>query len=797
MPRVRWLYHAVSLVVLAICLWGVLEQSRVAALPSRFEARHLEYPVRVGDAVAGSPGELRAIVQRYRPGTVVEVASRTSTLPIRLSRAFAFPRILISLVCGLFLWAVATFTLASRVDRGPVRDLYWGFHAYAMAVAIGGVYLPAEPLAPAMLLAFIRIAVMVLLPVLFLHFACCFPRRRSFLDRHPWVFPVLFASVTAAVLLQDGAALRWAVAPDPGRWRALALTSRLADLILIGADGAGCFVLFQNTRRVELERERRQVKWVLWGVLFGATPYAFLYLLPAILLGRPAIPIELGRLASIVIPLSFGIAVVRHKFLDIDIIIRRSLIYGVLAGGMGLLYFGIVVLAGHWVERRNPGAAPYLPVVAAIVAVLLFRPTRVALGRWVDRTFFKIRYNYAQALSAFRLAAPGVASQRELAGRTHVFLEQQLGPKRLLVLVPGAGGRSGPAPGDGAWVAGDPGAFGLERHRSRVAAAGTTSLPEIESAEFPAALRRAGYLLAEPIAVEGRVFGWILLGEKRSERRYIQEEMDLVAATSAEAARALDRLELVQHAAEESRERERLHEIDRHKTEFLSRVAHDLRTPLASVTWSVQNLLDGVVGPTDERMVTYLRSIQASTAQLARLVSNLLEISRLELRRTPPAPEPVDWRAVVEESVAALTPLAQSKRVRIDSRSEAGLGPVGGHRDKLGEIVTNLLENAVKYAPPGSTIEIRLGGAGSGHQRLTVRDHGPGVDPAERDAIFERFHQGAPSPYSDQRGFGLGLFVVKSYAEHLRGEVTACNHPEGGAMFTCDLPEWSARVVSP
>ncbi len=797
MPRVRWSYHAVSLVVLALCLWGVWAQSRVAALPRRFDPRHLEYPVRVEGAVAGSAAELRALVQRYPPGAAIEIDAPTGATALLLGHAFAFPRILVSLVCGLFLWAVAAFMLPSRVDRGPVRDLYWGFHCYALAVAVGGVYLPATPLVPQMLLPLVRIAVMVLLPVAFVHFACCFPRRRAFLDRQTWIFPALFAGAVAVVLLHDAAAVRWVLTPDPERWRALTGIGRLSDVILIAADATGCLVLVQNSRRVELERERRQVKWVLWGLLFGATPYAFLYVLPDIAFGRPWIPLELGRLASIVIPSSFGIAVIRHKFLDIDIIIRRSLIYGVLAGVLGLLYFAIAVLAGRWVEARYPPAAPFLPVLATILAVLLFRPTRAALGRWVDRTFFKIRYSYGQALALYRLTLPMAASQRAVADSTHLFLEQQLRPKRLAVLLTGLAAVPDAEAGNGGEAASDPAALGLAGRRSRVAAPGTTSVPEIEAAEFPAALRRAGILFAEPVALEGRILGWILLGEKRSERRYIQEELDLVAATSAEAARALDRLELVQRAAAESRERERLHEIDRHKTEFLSRVAHDLRSPLASVSWSVQNLLDGVVGPTDERVATYLRSIQASTAQLARLVTNLLEISRLELRRPPPPPEPVDWGAVVEESVAAIAPLAQSKRVRLECRSGAGLGPVAGHRDKLGEIVTNLLENAVKYAPPGSVVEICLAAGEDGRQRLAVRDHGPGIDPAESEAIFERFHQGKPSPYSEQHGFGLGLFVVKSYATHLGGEVRACNHPQGGAMFTCELPEWAARGVTP
>jgi len=71
-----------------------------------------------------------------------------------------------------------------------------------------------------------------------------------------------------------------------------------------------------------------------------------------------------------------------------------------------------------------------------------------------------------------------------------------------------------------------------------------------------------------------------------------------------------------------------------------------------------------------------------------------------------------------------------------------------------------------------------------------VRDHGPGLAAGESELIFDRFQQGTPSPYSKQRGFGLGLYVARSYAELMGGSVTASNHPEGGALFVCTLPEW-------
>ena len=107
------------------------------------------------------------------------------------------------------------------------------------------------------------------------------------------------------------------------------------------------------------------------------------------------------------------------------------------------------------------------------------------------------------------------------------------------------------------------------------------------------------------------------------------------------------------------------------------------------------------------------------------------------------------------------------------------------------EIVNNLVENAIKFTPEGTAIEIELSRENGWH-RLAVRDHGPGIPEDEREAIFERFRQGGAASGSSTPGFGLGLYVVKSFLEAVHGKVWAENHPEGGARFVCLLPTWSS-----
>jgi two-component system OmpR family sensor kinase len=102
----------------------------------------------------------------------------------------------------------------------------------------------------------------------------------------------------------------------------------------------------------------------------------------------------------------------------------------------------------------------------------------------------------------------------------------------------------------------------------------------------------------------------------------------------------------------------------------------------------------------------------------------------------------------------------------------------------------NVMENAVKYAPPGSVVDIAVGPDDADYQRVAIRDRGPGIPAEDRERIFELRQQGAPSPYSSHRGFGLGLYVVRSYVMLMGGSVEAENHPEGGAVVSCRFRNW-------
>jgi signal transduction histidine kinase len=786
----RIAYVVLSVVSLAAYLWAFQAQTGLARLPSGFPPAGTGYPATFQGVAAGSREEVRFLAEGFPQGTTVTlIDSGGGTSITALPAAFTRTYLLITLMSGLFFWGVSAFVFAPRAADPAVRDFFWCTFLYGLAVMVGGVYFRFDPGPGALARSGIELACLAVLPVIFVHLTLSFPHRHGFLDRRPWVVPLLWIAAGVAFAWQALAFLGYYRNPGPAAARALPLPQKVADLLLVAEVAAGVLILFFRSRRLVLTRERQQAKWLLWGFTLGVTPYVFLRTLPGLLGLRPPVSAEFDRVFELAIPVAFVFAVVRYRFLDIDIVIRRSLIYGILAAGAAALVLPFVYLARRPVETLAPTWEWLILMGFGIAAGAAFFPLRRLIGRWVDRTVFKISHNYRQRLAAFEPTLADAATPGDLARELKGFLRSTLGAASVDVILaetgPPAG--AGEAPPDLA-AAADRLIEASAPDRRTWAAPNATSLPEIETPAFPDELSRAGAVVIRVLKRHEARFGWVILGRRANERRYVETDLDALDRTAEAAATALERLRLVRRAAEEASARERLDELNRMKNDFLSRVAHDLRTPLASITWSTENLLDGVTGAPTPAQEEYLRSIRVSGGHLNRLVANLLDIARLESGEPLVFPEPVDAAEAVCEAAAALRMVALEKEVEIRVDAAPGLSRVLADPQKLFEILMNLMDNAVKYTPSGSAVDARVEPDPSGGVRVSVRDRGEGLGPGPPERLFERFRQGEASPQASRKGFGLGLYIVKSYADLMGARVEAGDHPEGGALFTCAFP---------
>lgn len=235
------------------------------------------------------------------------------------------------------------------------------------------------------------------------------------------------------------------------------------------------------------------------------------------------------------------------------------------------------------------------------------------------------------------------------------------------------------------------------------------------------------------------------------------------------------------------RANERLRELDRLKDDFVSTVSHELRTPLTSIRSFSEILLDNPALGEEQRQ-EFLRIIVKESERLTRLINDMLDLAKIEsgtlewqMKRLRPS-------EVAREAATALGQLFRDKRVGLELRvADEGLTAVAD-RDRLAQVLVNLLSNAVKFSPKDTGRVVLAVAGDTDGILLSVADNGPGIEPRDREAVFDRFRQGGDTLTAKPEGTGLGLAICRMIVEHFGGRIWVEDSPEGGALFLVRLP---------
>ncbi|MBC2593936.1 HAMP domain-containing histidine kinase [Ruficoccus amylovorans] len=223
------------------------------------------------------------------------------------------------------------------------------------------------------------------------------------------------------------------------------------------------------------------------------------------------------------------------------------------------------------------------------------------------------------------------------------------------------------------------------------------------------------------------------------------------------------------------------------KTTFVSNVSHELRTPLTTIRMYAEMLEEGRVTD-EERRTRYLGTITAETQRLSRLVDNVLDFSRLEQGRKKYRLEPVDVAAVVASVLETLGPRLREAGMEIFRETPAVPLLAHSDRDALGQVLLNLVDNALKYAAGGKLLRIALESASGGRLRLLVEDRGPGIPTRDRERAFGAFQRLDESLTAATPGSGLGLSICRGLLRDLGGDIELLSAEKNGCRFVITLP---------
>jgi two-component system, OmpR family, phosphate regulon sensor histidine kinase PhoR len=237
--------------------------------------------------------------------------------------------------------------------------------------------------------------------------------------------------------------------------------------------------------------------------------------------------------------------------------------------------------------------------------------------------------------------------------------------------------------------------------------------------------------------------------------------------------------------------------VEEMRADFVANASHELRTPLAALLGFIETL-QGPAREDAKARERFLAIMQEQARRMARLIDDLLSLSRIELNAHRRPETPVDLVPMIRQVVDGLQTLARDRGVTVNVVAAAAL-TVLGDRDELLRAFENLVENALKYGAPGKRVDITLASAtaadGESEAQVSVRDYGPGIAPEHLPRLTERFYRVDVRESRAQGGTGLGLALVKHILNRHRGRLSIESTPGAGATFTIHLPTVGPRPI--
>ena len=715
----------------------------------------------------------------------VDRAGVLMLVPVRLVPAHPpLYTVMISLI-GFFTWCLGVFVLLAKRGDRTAAVLHWCMMAMAVVVVIA-----FEGVTPDSLLGFGSSILFFLsytgLAATFFLFTTMFPtpKPRGFRLTVLLTYLPLLLLLTVMVYHHYRAVTLHSV-------EEFIIYRPLFDwfhALLIVYVGAGIASVIHSSLTAGSSEERRKIRWVLWGLSLGPTPFLLLTILPQVLQIPEMAPEAYTLPFLVIIPIAFSISFLKHRLLDIDLVISRTAAYAIVIGVVVVLYTAVVSGIAAIVGSQTGNVS----VASAVVVALLFEPVRKRVQNLVDRRFFRIRYNYREAERKFQEKIRTAIDLPELAGgvlaqteelipveRSGFFILEQRGNR----LTPLAQSNFGITPGHSV-------RFQIDHRSSDLhfpVSLNNHLEPGVPHASADAEVfHRWGMAIVFPFLSEQRtVLGFLALGPKKAGTRFTTDDVDLLTAVSGQVGLAIERIRLRRSLAMELAEKERLADLNALKSDFVSNVSHELKTPLTAIKMFAELLRSPSRKP-NRQAEEYLGIIEGEADRLDRMVGTILDSARIDRGLKEYNFSETDLVAVTRHVVRIMGYQLTTQGFRVDVRTGTRPIVVQADHDAVAQAMINLVSNVIKYSADRKHITISLFRKNA-HALCRVRDRGIGIPPEALPHLFERFYR-VQAMAERAKGVGLGLPLVKHIMDAHGGSVSVESTPGRGSTFTLAFP---------
>jgi signal transduction histidine kinase len=505
------------------------------------------------------------------------------------------------------------------------------------------------------------------------------------------------------------------------------------------------------------DSDRRRVQWALWGLLTGLMPYILFWVIPNLLNAGLIIDEEYSMAFLILIPLSFVIGVLKYKLFDIEFIFSKSIVYGTITIVLtGLFFFTIYALTTVFSNAIGE-TQPVYSLISAIFIAIIFNPLRIKVQGFVDKYFYRVRYDFRKAIKMVNQNLTECNTSKELGERLLREINEIIPTKKSSILLKG------------------------EEEQFRFLAGIKENTENKDIAD--AIINNPEYIIMIPLTAQlGNEIGAIMLGEKLSGIKYLDSDLEILKTFADNAASLLQRIELREKIILNEIEKKRLEELNSMKSDFVSSVSHELKTPLTSIQLFAETLMSDREIAKDKQK-EYAEIIYGESGRLTRIINTILDFSKIERGIKKYYFETICLNSILEYILNTMEYQFKKNNADIIKHVCSEKLFINADSDAISEVLINLLSNALKYSGENPRIEVCLK-RDICHALISVRDNGKGIEEKELDNIFENFYRIQKENEKHTGGAGIGLAIVKNIMAAHEGKIKVESEVGKGSTFS-------------
>lgn len=633
-------------------------------------------------------------------------------------------------------------------------------------------------------------------PALFVHFTLKFPEEKKI--NYNLVLKILYLIALIISSLASLSFLELAVTHTVQAKELYLIFFNLCRLFMILCIVSGLIIFIHSYKTAESEPERKKLRWILFGFVIGPLGFISLWVIPQAITSYGLIPEEFIILLMTAIPLTFAISIVKYHALDIDLIIKRSIIYFIAVAVLILVYTGMVVTVTSIVRNVSELISS---TVAAIIIAFLFQPAKSIIQKAVDKKFFRTQYD-------FRIATKNFFNEIKNCGSIKILASKIVEQSNLLL----------PMTRIGFFI------YDPMKSRIRLAAHHNFNLLEDRSIylnvkelktdlTLPVAVpdktestinieeadnkvfRRWGIVLVIPIKSSiGELLGFLVLGEKKSGKRFTIEDVDLLLEVTLQAGLTLEKIKIHEELIREQLVKEKFEELSRLKSFFISSISHELKTPLTSIKMFSELLLLKK-NFYDKESEDYLEIITGECSRLERLIENVLDLSKIERGVKEYKFAEVELKTLLCNAMNLMSYQFKIEKCTVEQNICGDDCLIFADSDAVIGAIINILSNGIKYSSEPKRILISLKKE-NGFIFLKFKNYGQGIAAEELHFIAQPYFRSQNTKNKNIPGSGLGLALVQQIMSAHNGSLEIQSTPGKDCSFSLVFPLMKKEDIS-